>query len=186
MNVRNAAMAAAAASHFGVPPATAAAALADFEGVAHRQEIRQAGNCTLVSDKASHPVALRALIESVRQKFPHRRVVSIVRPRATGGRSWVYQRELPTALAAADLVVLLDAYEHNPEPGQVRRHDPFSVDLLAAELSRNKMEPVRVRRPDELPAALLTHLREGDVIVLTLPEQSTGLPTEVATIASRV
>jgi UDP-N-acetylmuramate: L-alanyl-gamma-D-glutamyl-meso-diaminopimelate ligase len=186
MNVRNAAMAAAAASHFGVVPVTAAAALADFKGVVHRQEVRQAGNCTLISDKASHPVALQALIESVRQMFPYRRVVSVVQPRATGGRNWVYQRELPTALAAADLVILLDAYEHNPDPGRVRPHNPFSVDLLAADLSKNKVEPVLVSGPDELPAALAAHLREGDVIVLTLPEQSSGLVTVITTVASRV
>lgn len=186
MNVRNAAMAVVAAGHFGVSPPIAAAALADFEGVVHRQDIRQAGNCTLVSDKASHPVALRALLESVRQMFPHRRVVSIVRPRATGGRNWVYQRELPTALAAADLVVLLDAYEHNPDPRREWRHDPFSVDLLAAELSRNNVEAVLVNGPDELPAALRAHLRERDVIVLTLPEQASDLRADVAAAASRL
>jgi UDP-N-acetylmuramate: L-alanyl-gamma-D-glutamyl-meso-diaminopimelate ligase len=186
MNVRNAAMATVAAAHFGVSPAQSATVLAGFAGIANRQETMQAGSCTLVLDKATHPVALSALLDGVRQKYPGQRLVSVIRPRATGGRGWLYQRDLPAALAAADLVLLLDPYEHDPEPGRTWPGGTFSAELLAETLRERNVETVPVAGAVELPAALRANLRERDVVVLNLPEQAVDLIAETVDVASRL
>ena len=171
MNVMNGAMAAAAAGHLGVPAVESAEALAGFRGVVNRQETRRVGRFTLLSDKASHPLALRCLFESARQRFPDRRIVSLIRPRATGGRKWVYQCDLPGALGGVDLVVLLPAYEHNPEPDRSWPGGPFSMELLESELVRKGQNVIRLESDDALADALRRSLRTDDVVVVTLPEQ---------------
>jgi UDP-N-acetylmuramate-alanine ligase len=186
MNIRNAAMAAVAADHFGVRLEQSAVVLSEFRGVVHRQDTHEAGTCTLVRDKATHPVALSALLEGLRQKYPGRRLVSVVLPRATGGRAWLYQRELPLALAAADMVLLLEPYEHNPEPGRTWQGGTFSTELLMEALMEGPTKVVRVGGTPGLEAALAAHLRPHDVLVLSLPEQADEIVVAATRAAGQV
>jgi UDP-N-acetylmuramate: L-alanyl-gamma-D-glutamyl-meso-diaminopimelate ligase len=171
MNVLNAAMALTAAGHLGVSAAEAAGALAAFNGVARRQETRIFGNVALVLDKATHPRAIAALLDSARQLHPNRRVVSIIRPRATGGRDWVYQRDLPAALAGADIVLLLPSYEHNPGPRAAHLRDHFDLDRLYAEIKAAGTPVLMLDAASPLEDCLSDVVNAGDVVIATLPEQ---------------
>jgi UDP-N-acetylmuramate: L-alanyl-gamma-D-glutamyl-meso-diaminopimelate ligase len=186
MNVCNAALAAVAAAHFDVPLEQSAAALATFGGIADRQAARIAGNCVIVVDKACHPVSVAALLGAVRQRYPERRLVSVLRPRATGGRNWIYQRDLPGALEDTDLVVLLKPYEHDPEPGRTWPGGPFSPELLASELTRRQKPVFSVQGRADLLEVLGSCLKPRDVVILTLPEQVSDLATAIANIAERL
>lgn len=175
MNVSDAAMAVIAAAHFGVDPAVSSEALREFRGVRNRQEELPIGRITLVLDKASHPHSLHALAEALRQHFPGRRVVSLIEPRATGGREWVYQRHLPAALARFDKVILTSAGEyrpHNPRPWSTT---PFSIDLLAAEIASLSVDTVIAPVASEIAGVLTAHLQDDDVLVLSVLEHSQAL-----------
>jgi UDP-N-acetylmuramate: L-alanyl-gamma-D-glutamyl-meso-diaminopimelate ligase len=171
MNVADAAFAAIAAARFGVALEESARALKLFRGVANRQEEKRIGPYTFVTDKASHPHALEELAHALRQRFPKRRLVSVMQPRATGGRAWIYQSQLPVALSNFDKIILTQPYEHNPPPETLWKHDPFRVDLLIAELKKLRADVTIAATMAELPAAIVGELKEADVIVLTLPEQ---------------
>ncbi len=68
-NQANALAAIAAARHCGVAPAQAIAALAAFEGVKRRMEVRGvAGGVTVYDDFAHHPTAIAATLEGLRAK----------------------------------------------------------------------------------------------------------------------
>ena len=180
MNVRNAAMAALAARHFGVSLEASAEALSLFEGVMYRQDRCEIGSCTLVRDKATHPFALRHLYQALRQQHPGRRIVSAIQPRATGGKSWVYQRDLPDALTAADEVILLGSYEHDPQSRQSWRGGSFCVDQLVRDLRCRSVPVALIERDEDLETAVRSCVRHGDVVVLTLPEQAETLAANVA------
>lgn len=184
MNMRNAAMALVAAAHFGVSPATTAAALSRFEGIEKRQEMRTFGTIELVVDKATHPTAIAGLFEAVRQRFPGRRLVSILQPRATGGKGWIYQRQLPGTLSGADLSLLFLAYEHQPEPGREWSGGAFDMEELA---HATRMLGTRVEVASGIfdAATMLPRFIEaGDVIVLTLPEQAAALERAITDVLS--
>lgn len=171
MNVRNAAMAVLAAGRFGVSPPRAAEALSTFQGVQHRQEGTRIGDCTMVIDKASHPQSILELRLALGQRYPGQRLVMVIQPRATGGRGWVYQRDLPAALADFDKVILTGAYEHNP-PQRTRWQDaPFSMDALASDVRRLSGNLTIVPALADLPNAVDDEVQSGDVIVLSLREQ---------------
>ena len=172
MNVKNAAMAVLAASALGVPPEQAAQGLRRYLGVSNRQEERQIGTCTLVRDKASHPRALAELVGALRQRFPGRRLVSLIQPRATGGRDWVYQKELPEALAQFEKVILTSAHEHNPQQPQPWADDPFCLEHLGKCLRARMTDVILAAGIDEIKSAIATQIEDGDVIALTVLEQS--------------
>jgi UDP-N-acetylmuramate: L-alanyl-gamma-D-glutamyl-meso-diaminopimelate ligase len=175
MNVRNAAMAAVAAAHFGIPYPSSADAIARFAGVLNRQQRLVLGRYTVVTDKASHPTALRALFEATRQEYPGRRIVSVILPRGTGGKNWIYQRHLPSALAKTDRVLVLGAYEHNPEPKRTWEAGPFSTDSLISDLADRGVPAASITNCNDLPDTLRNCLAPDDVIVLSVPEQATEL-----------
>lgn len=171
MNVRNAAMAAVGATHLGVPLQQSSRALAEFEGLAGRQEARHVGGSTLVSDKATHPRSIAGLCEALRQRYPGRRLVSVMQPRGTGGRRWIYQRELPAALAGFDKVILTNPYEHRPAACTPWQEEPFSADALAHELCTRGVDVQLVPALADIPAAVRDETRPGDVVLLSLREQ---------------
>jgi UDP-N-acetylmuramate: L-alanyl-gamma-D-glutamyl-meso-diaminopimelate ligase len=175
MNVRNAAMAIFAAEELGVNPGRAAEGLRVFGGIENRQEIQEDGECALVFDKACHPASIRGLFEAVRQRFPGRRLVSVLQPRATGGRQWVYQRELPHTLARADLVILARPYEHKPRPGQTWPGGPFSLEQLVDDLKSGDVPVHTAENAEECQEILRNLHKPGDVIVISLPEQAQAL-----------
>ncbi len=187
MNVRNAAMAASAAMHFGVGLEQSALALSAFEGLADRQEARDAGGCILVNDKAAHPQSIAGLREALRQRYPDRRLVSVMQPRATGGRRWVYQRDLPGALAGFDKVILTSPYEHRPTGDTAWKQEPFCVDTLADALCTRGVDVQVVAGLADLPMAVINETRPGDVVLLSLREQfAAWIPAIEGALASRV
>src|ERR1022692_648629 len=115
--------------------------------------------------------ALGELARALRQRFPGQRLVSVMQPRATGGRSWIYQSELPSALSNFDKIILTHPYEHNPPPETLWRNDPFQLDLLVSDLTRLGADLTVAATIEDLPETIAGELKNGDVIVLTLPEQ---------------
>ena len=173
MNIQNAAMALLASRHLGVEPEAAAQGLAAFEGVAHRQEVVTLGRTRVVFDKATHPAAIAGLIEAQRQREPDRRILLMLQPRATGGRRWIYQRDLPAACSMADGVFLASPYEHRPPPDTAWASDPFDVESLARDIASKGVPVWRIRKPDDISQAFGEQIRpEEDVVVVSLPEQA--------------
>ncbi len=171
MNVRNASSAAVAALHLGVALERSALALSIFEGLADHQEAAEAGACTLVRDKASHPQSLIELSAALRQRYPKRRLVCVIQPRATGGRHWIYQKHLPRALSGFDKVILTRPYEHNPGPRTAWQDKPFSMDALISDLRSLRVDLDVAPELESLPAFVSQRTRPGDVVLLSLREQ---------------
>ena len=171
MNVRNAALAVQAAMHFGVSPEQAVRALASFRGLLSRQEPRHINGYTIVTDKASHPSSIAELCGALRQLYPGRRVISVIQPRATGGKQWVYQRDLPAALANFDKVILTDAYEHKPADTASWRHDPFCMETLECDLRRLGVDVMQVGAMTNVPDAVRAVVCDGDVVLMSIREQ---------------
>ncbi len=122
-NVRNAAMAAAAARFYGVTPEVIQTALTSFEGIARRQEIRgTARGVTVIDDFGHHPTAIRETLTALRYRFPGQRLWAVFEPRSNTTRRAVFQGELAEALQLADGVFLAEiaALEQIPEEERLR------------------------------------------------------------------
>lgn len=103
-NQLNALAAIAAADHLGVAPADAAAALARFENVRRRMEIRgTAAGVTVYDDFAHHPTAIRTTIDGLRRQLgPQARILAVFEPRSNTMKLGTMKSQLPWSLEGAD------------------------------------------------------------------------------------
>jgi len=163
-NARNAATALAACALAGAPLADAAAALADFTGAGRRFERVGAtpAGALVVDDYAHHPTEVRATIAAARTLEP-RRVVAVFQPHLFS-RTRHQFREFGAALAAADLVVVLDVY-----PARESREDfPGVTGRLVAAAAADSAAGRRVAwlpQFDDAERFLRAELRDGDLLL---------------------
>ena len=163
-NILNALAALTACREAGLPVAEAAAALEDFPGTGRRFEWRgrTASGAAVFDDYAHHPTEVRATLEAARP-LAVRRLVACFQPHLYS-RTRHLAREFGSALALADLVVVLDVYPARERAADFPGVSGWLVAAAAADAARG-------RRVCWLPAiadaeALLAReLQEGDVLV---------------------
>lgn len=121
--VRNAAAALAAGVNLGVDPQTMAFGLAGYTGVRRRFEYKgRAAGITVYDDYAHHPTEVAAQLAAARSVLQAQteqgRLVVIFQPHLYS-RTETFADEFATALAAADVAVVLDVYgaREDPRPG---------------------------------------------------------------------
>jgi UDP-N-acetylmuramate: L-alanyl-gamma-D-glutamyl-meso-diaminopimelate ligase len=109
-NQLNALAAIAAAEHLGVSAADAAAALARFENVRRRMEIRgtvarAGGDITVYDDFAHHPTAIRTTLDGLARRLgsPRGRLLAVFEPRSNTMKLGTMKSQLPWSLENADL-----------------------------------------------------------------------------------
>jgi UDP-N-acetylmuramate: L-alanyl-gamma-D-glutamyl-meso-diaminopimelate ligase len=103
-NQLNALAAIAAAEHAGVAPEVAAKALASFENVRRRLELRgEAGGVKVYDDFAHHPTAIRTTINGLRRKVGAERILAVFEPRSNTMKLGAMKAQLPWSLEEADL-----------------------------------------------------------------------------------
>ncbi len=162
-NVRNAAMAIAAAHFYQIPLPKIAEAVAAFEGVKRRQEIRgSARGVTVVDDFGHHPTAMRETLRGLRQRFSGRRLWALFEPRSNTTRRAVFQETLPAALAEADGVFVAQVAALEQIPAAER----LNPERVVADIASAGVPAYYEPDADAIVARLTPLLREGDVVVV--------------------
>ncbi len=156
-NQLNALAAIAAAEHVGVAPADAAQALATFENVRRRMEVRgtvarPGGVITVYDDFAHHPTAIRTTLDGLQRRLgsPRGRILAVFEPRSNTMKLGTMKSQLPWSLEAADL-----AFCHSG-----------GLDWDAAEALAPMGARAQVGKSiDELVAQVVSAAQAGDHIV---------------------
>jgi UDP-N-acetylmuramate: L-alanyl-gamma-D-glutamyl-meso-diaminopimelate ligase len=104
-NQMNALAAIGAAEHVGVAPEVACAALARFENVRRRLELRGvAAGVTVYDDFAHHPTAIRTTVDGLRRKVgQQQRILAVFEPRSNTMKLGAMKAQLPWSLEEADI-----------------------------------------------------------------------------------
>jgi UDP-N-acetylmuramate: L-alanyl-gamma-D-glutamyl-meso-diaminopimelate ligase len=104
-NQMNALAAIGAAEHVGVAPDAACAALARFQNVRRRLELRgEAAGVKVYDDFAHHPTAMRTTLDGLRRKLGHNtRILAAFEPRSNTMKLGTMKAQLPWSLEEADL-----------------------------------------------------------------------------------
>ena len=141
-NQLNALAAIAAAEHVGVAPEQAAAALATFQNVRRRLELRgEAAGVQVYDDFAHHPTAMRTTVNGLRRRVGLARILAVFEPRSNTMKLGAMKAQLPWALEEADLAFCLqgdygwDAAEALAPMGE-QAVVADSVDKLAAAVAK--------------------------------------------------
>lgn len=152
-NVHNALAAIAAARHAGVPVAVAIEALAGFQGVKRRMEVRgRVNGITVYDDFAHHPTAIATTLQGLRERVGKERILVLLEPRSNTMQLGVHRHTLAASLQGADRVWLLQP------PGL-----DWSLQEIAAELGPSAAAVASV---DAMLHAVQGEARNGDHILV--------------------
>jgi len=162
-NVRNAAMAITASRFYGISLEKVRKALARFQGIARRQEVRgEARGVKVIDDFGHHPTAIRETLRALRHRYPGCRLWAIFEPRSNTTRRAVFQQELPDALKLADGVFIAEVARLDQIP-EADRLDPEAVMAAIAESGRPAFyEPDVAHIVDRI----VPLLKEQDVVAI--------------------
>jgi UDP-N-acetylmuramate--alanine ligase len=165
--VQNALAAIAIASELNVPDAAIVKALKEFKGVGRRFErygevkAKTGGTFTLIDDYGHHPVEMQAVIAAARGAFPDRHLVLAFQPhRYTRTRDCF--EDFVRVLSSADAVLLTEVYPAGEAP--IVAADGRS--LVRAVRVAGKVEPLFLETTNELPQAILSAAKDGDVVIV--------------------
>jgi UDP-N-acetylmuramate--alanine ligase len=166
-NVRNALAAIAVATELGVADGSIVRALADFKGVGRRFSVSgpyrasDGGQFTVVDDYGHHPVEMAATLAAARGAWPGQRVVLAFEPhRYTRTRDCF--EDFVQVLNTADAVLLTEVYAAGEAPIVAADGRALARAVRVA----GKIEPLFVQQVSELPTAIRSFARDGDVFVV--------------------
>jgi UDP-N-acetylmuramate--alanine ligase len=179
-NVLNALAACAVGWQLGVPPEAMQRALAQFQGVGRRFQLRgeielDRGHALLVDDYGHHPRELAAVFAAARAGWPERRLVVAFQPHRYS-RTRDLLDDFARVLAEVDVLVLTDVYPAGEAP--IANADGRA--LARAVRARGKVDPVLVAHPRDLASALPPLLRDGDLLLLLGAGDIGATATELA------
>jgi UDP-N-acetylmuramate: L-alanyl-gamma-D-glutamyl-meso-diaminopimelate ligase len=108
-NQNNALAAVAAAQHIGVSPSVAAKAMASFENVKRRMEVRgTVAGVTVYDDFAHHPSAIATTLDGLKRQLTasakNGRILAVLEPRSNTMKLGTMKAQLADSLKDADLV----------------------------------------------------------------------------------
>jgi UDP-N-acetylmuramate: L-alanyl-gamma-D-glutamyl-meso-diaminopimelate ligase len=162
-NVRNALAALAAAAEAGAAPGAVREALAAFQGVKRRLELRgEVEGVAVYDDFAHHPTAVAATLAALRTAAGGGRLVAVFEPRSYTCRTRVFQDDFARAFTAADRVYVAGAHL----PGKVPEGQRLSEADLASAIGRQGGDAVFLPTVEAIVAALAAELRPGDRVAI--------------------
>jgi len=162
-NALNATAAAALAAGQGIPPASIAEALASFQSVKRRLEVRAvAAGVTIVDDFAHHPTAIRETLKALRAAYPGQRLWAVLEPRSNTLRRNVFERELVESLALADGIVVAGVFKSESIPEAERMHPEKVVAALVSAGHDATFFPTA----DAIVQGLAPRLKPKDVVAI--------------------
>ncbi len=173
-NVLNALSAIAIAREVGTDDAHIARALASFMGVGRRFQrygeidAPSGGTFTLIDDYGHHPVEMDAVLKAARGAFPGRRILLAFQPHRYTRTRDLFE-DFVKVLSTADELVLADVYPAGEAP--IVAADGRALTRALRVLG--KIEPLFVDGAAEIPEAVLSRVKAGD-IVITMGAGSVG------------
>ncbi len=175
-NVLNAMAAIVVAHGRGIGASDLAKALATFQSVKRRMDVKgEVGGILVVDDFAHHPTAVTATVEAARARWPGRRVWAILEPRSNSMRRRVFQESLPRALALADRVVLGGVFRAQ-QLGDENRLDPESVAESVRALGKDAQV---LAGSDAISDHLVREAKPGDLLLIMSNGSFDGLCEEL-------
>ncbi|RJG03695.1 UDP-N-acetylmuramate--L-alanine ligase [Noviherbaspirillum sedimenti] len=185
-NVQNACAAIAIARELGVDDAATQKALAEFHGVGRRftrhgkiaipaTEGSGGGTFTLVDDYGHHPVETAATLAAARGAYPGQRLVLAFQPHRYTRTRDLFE-DFVKVLSSVDALVLAEVYAAGEQP--IIAADGRA--LAHALRVRGKVDPVFVENIVDMPATILSLVRDGDVVVTMGAGSISGVPGKLA------
>src|SRR5258706_191736 len=163
-NVRNCLAAIIAADAWGIEVESIASALASFQSVRRRCEVRgEVNGITVIDDFAHHPTAVRETLAALRLKYADRRLVAVFEPRSRTSCHATFQDVYVAAFLPADYVIISQVFDAQraAEMGGV-----LDIAKLIENIAAQNKPAFAISNVDEIVRSLAAELRSGDVVAI--------------------
>ena len=105
-----------------------------MQGVKRRQEqLFDSPSLTILSDFAHHPTAIAGALESLRARWPDRKIVACFEPRSNTAVTNVFQDRFAQSLALADLALIGQVHRAERMPKQERIDPGQMIQFIRSE-----------------------------------------------------
>ncbi|TXH04645.1 MAG: UDP-N-acetylmuramate--L-alanine ligase [Nevskiaceae bacterium] len=178
-NVQNVLAAIAIGRELGVSFEAIRRALTGFQGVGRRCEPHGAlhfagGSALLVDDYGHHPREIAATFQAMRAAHPTRRLVVVFQPHRFSRTRDLFD-DFCEILSQADVLLLCEVYAAGEEP-----IDGADGRALARGIrARGAVEPVFLRGVQDVPRALESVLKDGDLVLTLGAGDIGGVPAQL-------
>ncbi|HYY42870.1 MAG TPA: Mur ligase family protein, partial [Pyrinomonadaceae bacterium] len=163
-NVRNCLAVIIAADAWGVEQAATRDALATFQSVQRRMQVRgEIQGVTVIDDFAHHPTAVRETLQALRAKYKGRRLVAVFEPRSTSSRLAVFQQDYVRAFAPADAVIIASVFN---AASLTQYGELLDTAELAQEIAATGKPAETIEGADEIVRRLAPTLSAGAVVII--------------------
>lgn len=153
----------AVADHLGIAAKNIGKALATFEGIKRRQEVRgEIDGVTVMDDFAHHPTAVRETIQAVKPFYPDGRLIAVFEPRTNSSMRSVFQEVYPTVFDAADLVCIREPSLLHKVPEGER----FSAARLVADINKRGITANYYADTESIIEYVAGEARSGDIVLI--------------------
>jgi UDP-N-acetylmuramate--alanine ligase len=164
-NVLNATAAIVVATDEKLSDSDIQAGIANFQGVGRRFDVQgdlacKRGKVMLVDDYGHHPTEVAANIRAIRDGWPEKRLVMIYQPHRFSRTHDLYD-DFVDVLSTVDFLLLLDVYSAGEKP--IKGAD--SRSLCRSIRQRGQIDPVLVKKPEDIKHILNEVLQDGDILV---------------------
>jgi UDP-N-acetylmuramate--alanine ligase len=170
-NVQNACAAIAIAREVGVADSATQKALLDFNGVGRRftrygelailaADGSADGAFTLVDDYGHHPAEAAATLAAARGAYPGRRLVLAFQPHRYTRTRDLFE-DFVKVLSTCDALLLAEVYAAGETPIVAADGRALAHALRVV----GKVDPIFVENMADLPEAILSFVRDGDVVI---------------------
>ena len=152
------------ATAWGIDRDTIGKALATFENVRRRAEVRgEERGVTVIDDFAHHPTAVRETLKGLRSRYMNRRLIAVFEPRSWSSRLAVFQEQYASAFASADYVVIADIFDSQKA---TEKGHTLDTRKLIDEISQQDKPAFSLASAEEIVAHLAPELRHGDIVAI--------------------
>jgi UDP-N-acetylmuramate--alanine ligase len=168
VNVENAVAASAVALTAGVSTGELRRGLETFKGIRRRFDVRFVSEQTVyIDDYAHHPNEIKALIDSVKDMYPGKKILGIFQPHLYS-RTRDFSEEFARSLDMMDEVILLDIYPAREKPIEGVSSDLIFDRMNLGNKKRCNKEELLSILSGITPEVLLT-IGAGDIDRLVQP-----------------
>jgi UDP-N-acetylmuramate: L-alanyl-gamma-D-glutamyl-meso-diaminopimelate ligase len=83
--------------------------ISSFKGVVRRQQVLfDSKHIIYIDDFAHHPTAIKQTLESIKNSFPEKKILTVFEPASWSLRKNIFQQEIEKALLLSDIIFILD------------------------------------------------------------------------------
>jgi len=186
-NVQNACSAIAIAREIGIDDSATQQGLAEFNGVGRRFTrygdiaIPGGGSFALVDDFGHHPVETEVTLAAARGAYPGRRLVLAFQPHRYSRTRDLFE-DFVKVLATPDVLVLGEVYA----AGEAHVVAADGRALAHALRVGGKIEPIFVENIADMPAQIMSVVRDGDVVITMGAGSISGIPAKLSSYSSTI